>query len=189
MSLKLFTTDYPLQGSINIGLAFESSWGSSNGCFANQSSRTGRLVHHTDGTLEIISKTVAEVFGERVLKPLVDRSFHISSKFVSFLRNGLSSLNAGVLCLPVTMAESALSEKSELIRNIYAEGFVSLSSQADEINNEDGLLDNFNNITHMLIDLRTFVSQQKEMYGGKKIEILNRGLDANEIGQVREAKC
>lgn len=54
----------------------------------NDSKPGNRLIENPDGSLGIISKTPAEVFGEKVLRPMLDQATSFGGRVFSILKNG-----------------------------------------------------------------------------------------------------
>lgn len=81
---------------------------------------SNRLYQHPDGSLEVVPKTPAEVFGERVLRPLIDITYSGAVRVFQILKAGCLGVDAvfsrAVNVLPVANAETAVVEKSNLER-------------------------------------------------------------------------
>ena len=47
-----------------------------------------RLIENLNGTIGIVPKSPAEVFGEKVFRPLIDHTVSFGEKMITFLKNG-----------------------------------------------------------------------------------------------------
>lgn len=73
----------------------------------NHSILRNRLRQHADGSLEVVAKTLPEVFGEQIIRPWLDTTYRLSSRTFFFLKGSFSYLDnvfSKVLSLPVAMA-------------------------------------------------------------------------------------
>ena len=55
-----------------------------------------RLKQHADGSIELIPKTVGEVLGESLLRPLINSVSYVGNKGISFLKEGTIRLDAAI---------------------------------------------------------------------------------------------
>lgn len=81
---------------------------------------SNRLYQHPDGSFEVIAKTPAEVFGERVLRPLIDITYSGVVRAFQILKAGCLGVDAVfsrvINVLPTAYAETDVVEKSNLER-------------------------------------------------------------------------
>lgn len=71
-------------------ILFQEAYQSKN---SSVSRLSDRLVQHQDGSLEVIPKNVAEVFGERVVRPALDLSIHACQRGYNLVKQGINFLD------------------------------------------------------------------------------------------------
>ncbi len=79
----------------------------------------GRLYRHVNGSFEVIPKSPAEVFGERVLRPLIDKTCSLTSSVFQLVKRGVFAfdgmLSRSLQILPVANGESRSEEISNTL--------------------------------------------------------------------------
>jgi hypothetical protein len=80
--------------------------------------RGNRLHKHRDGSLEVIPKTPFEIFGERIIRPLIDTTYDFSSRTFQVLKRGVSFwdniFSRALNFLPVAKASQSSDDQSTL---------------------------------------------------------------------------
>jgi hypothetical protein len=75
-----------------------------------------RLHKNRDGSLEVIPKTPFEIFGERIIRPLIDTTYDFSSRTFQVLKSGFSFLDnifsRTLIFLPVAKASQSIDDQS-----------------------------------------------------------------------------
>lgn len=128
----------------------------SEGGIALATSHIGRLRENPDGSFEVIPKSPAFVFGEKVLGPMIDKVYHFSINAFQWIKSGCSALdsllNRVVNFLPVAHAAET-SQKSAYERCLEkpVNSLVEVSSAAVQKNNP-ALIDAVNAATSRLVE-------------------------------------
>jgi len=128
----------------------------SEGGIALATSHSGRLRENPDGSCEVIPKSPAFVFGEKVLRPMIDKVYNFSLYAFQWMKSGCSALDSlltrVVNFLPMARA-AEISQKSAYERCLEqpVNALVDVASAAVQKNNP-GLIDAVNAATSRLVE-------------------------------------
>lgn len=64
-----------------------------NTSYVGQGDGNSRWIHHLDGTVSLEPKSPAYVVGERILRPLIDGTFHYSHQLLNVVKGGLKFID------------------------------------------------------------------------------------------------
>ncbi len=111
-----------------------------------RASYENRLYENTNGTLEIMPKTPAEVFGERVLRPLIDQTYSLSMYAFQTVQDGFLAFEAifsrAMNVLPTANAQPVSEQKSNFERCVEGNlAEVYRITQAGVANNDPQMLE------------------------------------------------
>ncbi len=106
------------------GMAIAAGANGQNSSFIDHSVSGNRLYEHSDGTLEVIPKSPAEVIGERVLRPMIDKIYNFSIYTFQCTQSGFSALDAVfsriLNILPTAYAATAPNHQNAMERCLAA---------------------------------------------------------------------
>lgn len=106
--------------------------------------QNGRFYEHPDGSLEILPKSIPEVFGEYVLAPVIETTYTISTRLFQAVKSGFSYFDSAfsqtVQILPVAKASDIVDPAHEKRQSPSCTTLGVLANEIERFNSNAGLI-------------------------------------------------
>lgn len=160
--------------------------------YSGPSKLGNRLVRHENGSLETIPKTPAEIVGERLIRPLIDTAFDLSTRSFSIIKSGLSFVNnflsKACAFLPTAEASPVPSKQEQSNSNLKCSAPLSVPAASSEIIKLSAAMDGNGNIVALGEAVESLVSTNLPFEGNWTIPASLNGkyghIEMNSKGQA-----